>query len=115
MKDIDRRGWAARIIGAVFNAGIGLNHFIHGADDGTYIIGIFQFGLAGALLTGHLWMPQVIRWIVLHSPKWERKQKVEKVKKPKEPSMLVQKIKSTHDIYCPPIFFVEPVKPENLK
>ena len=115
MKSIHRRGWMARIIGAGINVAFGINHFVTGWDDGTFVIAFIQFTLAAFLLTGHLWMPQMIRWIILHSPKWERKHKLEKIKKPREPSKLVQKIKSQHDIYCPPIFFVENVNQEKLR
>lgn len=115
MKSIHRRGWIARGIGASINAGFGLNHFVNGHEDGTYVIGIIQFALAVSLLTGHLWAPQMIRWIILHSPKWERKHKPKKIKKPREPSKLAQKIKSQHDIYCPPIFFIENVNQEKLR
>lgn len=116
MKSIHRRGWIARSIGAGINVAFGVTHFTEkGLNDGTYLIGIFQCALAALLLTGHLWAPQMIRWIILHSPKWERKHKPEKIKKPREPSKIMQKIKSKHDIYCPPIFFVEDVNQENLR
>ena len=108
-------GWMARIIGAGINVAFGINHFVTGWDDGTLVIGIIQFTLAAFLLTGHLWVPQMIRWIILHSPKWERKHKPKKIKKPSEPSKLAQKIKSQHDIYCPPIFFIENVNQEKLR
>lgn len=115
MKSVHRRGWIARCIGAGINAAFGLNHFVNGYEDGTYVIGIIQFALAASLLTGHLWAPQMIQWIILHSPKWERKHKPKKIKKPREPSKLAQKIKSKHDIYCPPIFFIENVNQEKLR
>jgi len=115
MKNIHRRGWIARIGAASINAGFGINHLINGLDDGTFVIAIIQFALAASLLTGHLWAPQIIRWLILHSPKWERKPKPDKPTKSKEPSKIVQKIKSTHDIYCPPIFFVEPINLNKLK
>jgi len=115
MKGIRRRGWIARIIGGGINVAFGTNHLVNGWEDGTYIIGIIQLTVAASLLTGHLWAPQVIRWLILHSPTWERKHKPKKIKKPKEPSKLAQKIKSSHDIYCPPIFFVESIDQEELK
>lgn len=115
MKSVHRRGWIARIIGASLNAGFGINHIIHGLDDVTFIAVIIQFGLAASLLTGHLWIPQMIRWIILHSPKWERKHKPEKIKKPREPSKIMQKIRSQHEVYCPPIFFIEEIKQDKLK
>jgi len=115
MKGVRRRGWTAIIIGAAINMAFGANHLINGWEDGTYIIGIIQLTLAASLLTGRFWAPRVISWLILHSPKWERKHKPKKIKKPREPSKLEQKIKSSHDIYCPPIFFVEDVDQEELK
>jgi len=115
MKGVNRRGWIARGIGGAINLGLGIKNIIYGIDDGMYIAGIIQIIIGVALLSGHLWIPPMIRWIILHSPKWERKHKPKKIKKPREPSKLVQKIKSKHDIYCPPIFFIETIDQKELK
>lgn len=115
MKGISRRGWIARIIGAGINIGLGIKNILYGMEDGMYISGVIQIIIGVCLLTAHLWAPQMIRWIILHSPKWERKHKPVKIKKPREPSKLAQKIKSKHDIYCPPIFFVENMDQEKLR
>lgn len=115
MKSVRLKGWIARIIGCGINVALGIKNIIFGMDDGMYISGIIQIILGAGLLTAHLWVPQIVRWIILHSPKWERKQKLQKVKKPREPSKLEQKIKSKHDIYCPPIFFVGSINEEKLR
>ena len=115
MKSIRRKGWAARIIGASINVIFGIKN-ISSLEDGSVTIGIIQILLGVALLTGHLWAPQVIRWIILHSPKWERKSKSQDNNtKPKEPSKLIQKIKSKHDVYCPPIFFIQKINERKLR
>jgi len=115
MKGVNRRAWIIRGFCAAFNIIFGAKNIILGMDDGMYIAGIIQIVLGVALITGHLWAPKVIRWLILHSPKWERKHKPKKIKKPREPSKLEQKIKSKHDVYCPPIFFVEDIDQEELK
>jgi len=115
MKGVSRRGWIARGIGAFINVVFGIKNILYGMDDGLYIAGIIQIIIGVALITGHLWIPQIIRWLILHSPTWERKHKPKKIKKPREPSKIVQKIKSKHDVYCPPIFFIDKEDPEKLK
>jgi len=114
LASIRLKGWIVRIVGAGINVSLGIKNIILGTDDVTYIIGIIQLGLAAALLTGHLWGPQLIRWIILHSPKWERKSKPQKIKK-RGSFKIIQKIQSTHDIYCPPIFFIDKSDSENLR
>jgi len=115
MKNIRRKGWIARIIGSSINVALGIKNILYGTDDGMYIAGIIQIGLGVALLSGHLWAPKLVRFIILHSPKWERKSKPQKVKKPRGQSKIIQKIQSKHDIYCPPIFFINATKTESLR
>lgn len=114
LSSIRLKGWIARIIGASINAILGARNIIFVTDDVSYIAGIIQIGLAVLLLTGHLWGLQLIRWIILHSPKWERKSKPQKIKK-RRSFKIIQKIQSTHEIYCPPIFFIDQVDSEKLK
>ncbi len=107
MKSIHRRGLIARIIAGGFNMSFGIKNIVYGMDDGLFIVGIIQIIIGVAFVTAHLWGHKVVRWIILHSPKWERKHKPEKTKNAPKPSKLIQKIKSKHDVYCPPIFFIE--------
>jgi len=114
MKSIRMKGWIARIIGSSINILLGIKNIVL-LDDGTAIIGIIQILIGISLLTGHLWAPQVIRWIILHSPKWERQSKPQdNIIKSKKSSKLIQKIKSTHDVYCPPIFFIQKIDEKKL-
>lgn len=117
MKSIHRRGWIARIVASGINVSLGINHLVFGMEDGTFIIGVIQIIIGVVLITAHLWAPQIISWIILHSPKWERKSKSvnDNTKKPKESSKLLQKIKSTHDVYCPPIFFIQKIDEKKLR
>jgi len=115
MRGLNRKGWIARIIGSSINVLLGIKNILYGVDDGMYIAGIIQIALGAALLSGHLWAPQIIRWIILHSPKWEKKSKPQKAKKPREQLKIIKKIQSKHDIYCPPIFFINVKKPESLR
>lgn len=115
MKSIRRKGWIARIMGASINVLFGIKN-ISSLEDGSVTIGIFQIILGASLLTGHLWAPQVIRWLILHSPKWRRVSKPrDDTLKSKEPSKLIQKIKSKHVVYCPPIFFIQKVDEKKLR
>jgi len=114
MKNIHRRGWIARIIGSSFNVLLGIKN-ISSLDEASIITGIIQIALGAILLSAHLWAPQVVRWIILHSPKWERKSKSQKVKKPREQLTIIKKIQSKHDLYCPPIFFIDAKKSESLR
>jgi len=110
------------IINIALGIGQGMDHY------GVFIFGIFQLVLVAIWFTGHLWADKVIKWIVLDrheirqkfrmrflklvsafTPKWMKRTK------PREPSKIMQKIKSTHDVYCPPIFFVEDINQEKLK
>jgi len=113
MKSIRIKGWIARIIGSSINVSFGIKNIIF--LDGV-IFGVAQILIGAALLTGHLWAPQMIRWVILHSPKWERKSKTQDtITKSKNPSKLIQKIKSTHDVYCPPIFFIQKIDEGKLR
>jgi len=115
MKSIHRKSWIARIIGFSINVVMGVKNIVS-LEDGAIIIGVIQILIGTALLTGHLWAPQVIRWIILYSPKWVRESKSQdNIKKSTKPSKLVQKIKSTHDVYCPPIFFIQKVDEKKLR
>ena len=115
MKSMNRKSWIVRILGVSFLVGIGIKNIIFGMEDNTYIIGIVELIASVVILSGYVWAPPMIRWIILHSPKWERKHKPVKIKKPREPSKIMQKIQSKHDVYCPPIFFVEDIDQEKLK
>jgi len=115
MKSIRRRSLIMKLLLTIVNIPLGIKNIIFGMEDGLFVLGIIQIMVVVVFFTGHLWAPQMIRWIILHSPKWERKHKPEKIKKPREPSKLAQKIKSKHDIYCPPIFFIENVDEGKLR
>ena len=115
MKSLRIKGWLARIIGCAINVVLGIKNIVYADDMGTIIIGLFQIGLGVALLSGHLWAPQIIRWIILHSPKREHKLKVKKVIKENKSSEFTKKLHEKHEIICPPIFFIEEHKPESLR
>jgi len=115
MKSMNRKTLIIRIFAVSFLVAFGIKNIIFGMEDNTYIIGITQLMISALIFSGYSWAPPMFRWIILHSPKWERKHKPEKIKKPREPSKIMQKIQSKHDVYCPPIFFVEDIDQEKLK
>ena len=101
-------------------------HFILGADhllapdfdDGHLIAGIAQISIGIFFLTVFFWGERFAKFLVKLSalvPKLTTRS--EKSKKPKnhEPSKLLEKIHSKHDVICPPIFFVDFHKPDELK
>jgi len=135
MKGMRRRSQKIKIIVVTLNVITGImnivNGMYNGINYGVIILGIFQLVLAAIYLTGHLWGDKFIKWIVVDRheirqklrisilklisvcyPKWMRRTKPKKIKKE---SKIMQKIKSSHDVYCPPIFFVENVNKEKLK
>ena len=111
MKSLHLRGWVARIIGCVINFVLGIKNIIFNENDFTIVIGLIQFGLGLALLSGHFWFPQIIRWIIKNSPKI--KYKIKKVNKDNKSSKFVKKLYEKHEIICPPIFFIEEHKLES--
>ncbi len=113
-KRANRNSWLARIIGAAINIGMGSKHIIFD-EDPMALLGIGQIIVGVFLLTGHWWMPQMIRWIIEHTPKRKREYRVEKIKEPRKPSELAKKIHKKHDIICPPIFFVDVKSDEELQ
>lgn len=113
MKGIRQKGWIARIIGCGINVAFGIKNIISFESDFTILVGLIQIGIGVALLSGHLWAPQIIRWIIEHSPKRQHKLKAKKVIKENNPSEFVKKLHQKHEIICPPIFFIEENKPES--
>jgi len=130
-----RRSQKTKIIFVTLNVTTGIMNIVsgmsNGMGNGVLFLGIFQLALAAIYLTGHLWGDKVIKWIVVDhheirqkfrmcvlklvsawDPKWMRRTKPKKIKKE---SKIMQKIKSTHDVYCPPIFFVENIDQGKLK
>ena len=115
MKGIRLKGWIARIAGSGLNFALGIKNIIFIENDFTIIAGLIQIGLGVALLTGDRWAPQIIRWIIEHSPKRKHKVKAKKVSKENKPSEFAKKLHEKHEIICPPIFFVEEHNPESLR
>jgi len=135
MKGMRRRSQKVKIIVVTLNVITGIINIVNGMNNGmnngVIILGIFQLALAAIYLTGHLWGDKFIKWIILDRhdirkkliicilklasacyPKWMIRIKPKKIKKP---SKIMQKIKSSHDVYCPPIFFVENIDQGKLK
>lgn len=115
MKGIRLKGWIARIAGSGINFALGIKNIIFIENDFTIIAGLIQIGLGVALLTGDRWAPQIIRWIIEHSPKRKHKVKAKKVSKENKPSEFAKKLHKKHEIICPPIFFIEENKPESYR
>lgn len=115
MKRLNRNSWLARGIGGGINFVIGGKNVLLAEDFGLMIMGFVQIGIGVALITGHMWAPQLIRWIIEHTPKRKTKLKVTKEEKPKKSSELAKKIHEKHDIICPPIFFVDPMDQEDMR
>jgi len=134
MKSMRSRSQKIKIFVVTLNVITGIINIVNGMHNGingVIILGILQLAFAAIYLTGYLWGDKVIKWIVLDRheirqkfrmyilklvsvcyPKWMRRTKPKKIKKE---SKIMQKIKSSHDIYCPPIFFVENIDQEKLK
>ena len=116
------------IVTGIINIALGIGHEI---EYRIFIFGIFQLVLVAVWFTGHLWADKFIKWIVVDRhdirqkfricflklvsacyPKWMIRTKPKKIKKE---SKIMKKIKSKHDVYCPPIFFVENIDQGKLK
>lgn len=115
MKRLNRNSWLARGIGGGINFVMGGKNIVFAESPLLVTLGFIQIGIGVALITGHMWAPQVVRWIIEHTPKRKTKLKPAKKLESKKPSELAKKIHEKHEIICPPIFFVEPNDPENLK
>jgi hypothetical protein len=115
MKRLNRNSWIARGIGGGINFVMGGKNVVYAEEPLMMLLGFVQIGIGMALITGHWWAPQVVRWIIEHTPKRRKKLKPTKEQKPKKPSELAKKIHEKHDIICPPIFFVEEHEPESLR
>jgi len=117
MKNMERRSLIIRALAGGVNISLGLKNIIF---DGGYmglVTGIIQISIGLVLMTAQMWAPQLLRWIIKHWPKvkWNREKKIPQKKEPKKPSNITKKICETHDIICPPIWFVDMGNSENLK
>lgn len=110
LKRANRNSWIARTVGAGFNFAMAIKHIVFDGEI-MIVMGIVQIGIGIMLLTGHLWLPSLVRWIILHAPKRRVKVDNSEIIKPKKEHKTLQKIAKKHDIICPPIYFVE-VKPD---
>lgn len=113
MRRLQIQSWIARGIGASINFAFGIKNLT--MDNNVEVVtGLIQIALGLLLLTGHLWIPELIRKILIYLPK--RKLKPQKVKKESTHFReFSKKIQDKHDIICPPIFFVSEENPEELK
>jgi hypothetical protein len=115
LKRANRNSWGARIFGAGINFAFAIWRLTGEADALSFGIAIVQIAIGVMLLSGHLWLPQVVRWIIEHTPTRTRKVKTKKIKEPRKPSQLAKKLHDKHDIICPPIFFVDPLDHGDMK
>lgn len=117
MKNMERRSLVIRILAGGVNISLGLKNIIFDGGSGGIITGIIQILIGVALMTSHMWAPQSVRWIIKHWPKvkWNREKKISQKKEPKNPSNISKKIHETHDIICPPIWFVDMGEQKNLR
>ncbi|MCK5343087.1 MAG: hypothetical protein KAR20_06770, partial [Candidatus Heimdallarchaeota archaeon] len=117
IKNMERRSLIIRLLAGGVNISLGLKNIIFDDGYGGIAAGMIQILIGLGLMTSHLWAPQSIQWIIKHwsKVKWNREKKIPQKKEPKNPSNLTKKICETHDIICPPIWFVDMGKSENLK
>lgn len=102
------------VIGTL-NGGIAVKNLYYG----EYFGAAFQIGLVVFVVLGLKYsekfgkgMVKLVDWI---SKLRKSKVKVEKVKAPKKPSKLKQKLAEKHDLFCPPVYFVEPLDQEEMR
>lgn len=97
------------------NGGLATKNLIYGEFIQAAVqIGIISFvvvGFKGSAPIGKALM-KLSDWIAKHR---KPKVKVKKVKIPKKPSKLKQKLVEKHNLICPPIFFVDVKDPEKLR
>lgn len=99
------------IVGTV-NGGIAVKNLYYG----EYYNAAIQIGIVAFIFLGFKYsekfgkaMVKLVDWIAKHR---KPKVKVKKVKAPKKPSKLRAKLAEKHDIYCPPVHFIDKSKPE---
>lgn len=112
MKRIQRQGWIVRIGAAALNIGFGIRHLLNYPELSEIIAGTIQLLVAAFVLTGHIWFPSIIKWIIKKFAFKKKKITVSSFRKPKKDHKTFQKIVDKHDLICPPIFFVD-VKSED--
>jgi hypothetical protein len=115
-KNSRRRTWISLGIAATINAGFGIKNVLSG-DEAGLITGLIQIAFGLCFLTGNWWGQYLVKAIVKLSALIPQKKQVKKSKEsnPKKVHKTLAKIAEKHDIICPPIFFVDMHKPEELK
>jgi hypothetical protein len=113
-KAANRRTFISLAVAGGINYAVGFKHILDGAPEASiisFVIGtvlILVYGRREA--TGKL-LIKLMAWLpTIKFPKWKRKTKVKKVKVDRPPSKLLETLKSKHDVYCPPVFFVDKSK-----
>ena len=110
LKSSRRRTWLTLGLASSINVALGVWKLI----DGDWF-GIIQIAIGAVLFTITLWGPAVAKALLYMSrlmPK--RKHKVKKAGKPRT-TAFIKKLEEKHDIICPPIYFIDKQKEENLK
>ena len=105
MKRSKRNTLIARIMVAIFMGIMGIWKIL----DGDYFMAIFY----GGMVIFNLFSVQILKWIAKKLPKQKLKQKP--FKKSKEPSKIIKSIAEKHDIICPPIFFIDIQREDELR
>lgn len=115
MKQLQRQTWIIRGAAAALNIGFGIRHLFNYPDVSEIIAGSIQFSVAVFVLTGHLWLPSIIKWIIKKFAFKKKKIMQPSTVKPKKEHKTLKKIADKHDIICPPIFFVDVKSEEEFK
>jgi hypothetical protein len=117
MKNMERRSLIIRLLAGGVNVSLGLKNIIFDGGSGGIIAGIIQISIGVGLMTSHMWGPQSVRWMIKHWPKvkWNRQKNIPKKQETKKSFHLAKKIYETHDIICPPIWFVDMGEQKNLR
>ena len=75
----------------------------------NYFLTVFYFGLT----LFNLFSVRVVKWVAMRLPKKEFKENP--IKKIKQTSKFVKTITNKHDMICPPIFFIDKTKDEDIR
>ncbi len=111
MKNLKRRSLFIRLGAGGMNIAFGIGHIF---GDQEYTIAAIQIIIGVGIIfiypIGKLAFKIYDLW-----PKQKRKVKVAKPEKHKNPSLIMTKLNAEHEKICPPIFFIDKQREDNLK